>query len=549
MTSVAVSPDGRWLAVGSFKEAGVRVWDLRRRRFERLLRPTDVVGDASFYVGFSPDGHWLISGTSSDLGHAYHFWRAGTWDLGRRIADAFGPAPAFTEDGRLMALAIAADQVLLAEAATGRELARLTTLQPVNPTPLDFSPDGTKLIARTNQKTALVWDLRRIRDQLAPMELDWDAPPYPVASAASEASGPVPPPRPVRVVGEVLEPQTRRGAELTELTKMNRRLAANPDDAEALIHRGWLLTRQKQWPAAIADLERRLRLRPDDADAMYLLATAQLETNQRTAAGATLEKYLAQVDDDIDALALKGLVALQLGRLQEADDDFSKVLEHDPDRGLVRGNRADIRLRLGRLEDALADVDTLIARYPQDPRVYELRSRVHDRLGRRDQALADLKRVADLPAPAGAYNNAAWRLATGPTGLRDPEQALALARKAVASSPDSATFLNTLGVAQYRVGHLAEAITTLEKSLAAGKGESDAFDLFFLAMARYRLGQIDRARAQFDRAVNWRRDHPNQSAQNSAELDEFQAEAQALLNGPLPDLPNDVFAPESPNRP
>ena len=30
MTSVAVSPDGRWLAVGGWKEAGVRVWDLRR---------------------------------------------------------------------------------------------------------------------------------------------------------------------------------------------------------------------------------------------------------------------------------------------------------------------------------------------------------------------------------------------------------------------------------------------------------------------------------------------------------------------------------------
>ena len=163
-----------------------------------------------------------------------------------------------------MALGIAPDQVLLADAATGRELARLTTLQPVTPTPLAFSPDGTKLVASTNQKTALVWDLRRIRDQLAPLGLDWDAPPYPTASAASDAAGPLPPPRPVRVVGEVLEPQARRAAELAE---MDRRLAANPDDAEALIHRGWLFTQQKKWPEAIADLEQLLRLRPDDPDA------------------------------------------------------------------------------------------------------------------------------------------------------------------------------------------------------------------------------------------------------------------------------------------
>ncbi len=106
----------------------------------------------------------------------------GTWDSDpdRRIdqersGSALHP-PVFTAAGRLMALGIAPDQVRLADAATGHELARLTTLQPMIPTPLVFSPDGTKLIASTTRKTALVWDLRRIRNRLALMGLDWDAP-------------------------------------------------------------------------------------------------------------------------------------------------------------------------------------------------------------------------------------------------------------------------------------------------------------------------------------------------------------------------------------
>ena len=278
MTSVAVSPDGRWLAVGGWKEAGVHIWDLRRGRLERRLTPKEPIGDKSYFVGFSPDGRMLVAGTGSDAGATYHFWRVETWELGLRIDPErngdVSYCPAFTGDGRLMALGIAPDQVLLADAATGRELARLTTLQPVSPTPMVFSPDGSKLIARTNQKTALVWDLRRIRDRLRERGLDWDAPPYPTAPDSAAALGSVLPVRTIRVVGEVLEPQARRAA---ELALMNRRLAALPDDAEALIHRGWVFTQQNKWPEAIADLAASAPgfTVPDDSDARWLLKVSE----------------------------------------------------------------------------------------------------------------------------------------------------------------------------------------------------------------------------------------------------------------------------------
>ena len=84
MTSVAVSPDGRWLAVGGWKEAGVRVWDVRRRRLERILRPKDADANTTFFIGFSPDGRWLVSCTASAK-VSYHFWRIGTWELGLSI--------------------------------------------------------------------------------------------------------------------------------------------------------------------------------------------------------------------------------------------------------------------------------------------------------------------------------------------------------------------------------------------------------------------------------------------------------------------------------
>ena len=62
-------------------------------------------------------------------------------------------------------------------------------------------------------------------------------------------------------------------------------------------------------------------------------------------------------------------------------------------------------------------------------------------------------------------------------------------------------YLNTLGVAYYRACRFALAIKRLKESLAANRGEFDAFDLFFLAMARHRLGDRKQARADFNRGI------------------------------------------------
>jgi WD40 repeat protein len=62
---------------------------------------------------------------------------------------------------------------------------RLGLLQPpssLQMRALAFSRDGTRLVAACAKGRVRVWDLRRIREQLATFNLGWDLPPPPAPS-------------------------------------------------------------------------------------------------------------------------------------------------------------------------------------------------------------------------------------------------------------------------------------------------------------------------------------------------------------------------------
>jgi tetratricopeptide (TPR) repeat protein len=122
-------------------------------------------------------------------------------------------------------------------------------------------------------------------------------------------------------------------------------------------------------------------------------------------------------------------------------------------------------------------------------------------------------------------NSLAWRLVTGKDPrARDPQRAVALAKKAVELDPENAAYANTLGVALYRSADWQAAIAALEKSLEVRNG-GDSFDWFILAMAHWRLGEKEEACQWFEQAALWMaKNNPD-----NEELKRFRDEAADLL--------------------
>jgi WD40 repeat protein len=182
---LAISPDGRWVARGSWHQSGVSVHDARSGA---LVRDLPVAGSA--VVMFSPDGRWLLTSAAAE----YCLWEVGSWRRARVIRH-FGAMMAgravFSPDGRVAVSDKFPTAEQLIEVATGRELALLEPPGSQHHGPMCFSADGTQLIVTNPPSHLRVWDLRVLRSWLATRGLDWEMPAYPAAPPATRLTGPL----------------------------------------------------------------------------------------------------------------------------------------------------------------------------------------------------------------------------------------------------------------------------------------------------------------------------------------------------------------------
>jgi serine/threonine protein kinase/uncharacterized protein HemY len=218
------------------------------------------------------------------------------------------------------------------------------------------------------------------------------------------------------------------------------------------------------------------------------------------------QKYLAV------QLASLGRTLVHLEELAEAEAVYRQALAFQEKLAQDFPRRPQYRSDLASFTQEMGDVLTARGRREEARQAYA-------------QALAIRKQlVQELPASPGHCRDLAWLLATCPDPhLQAPDQAVRLARQAVALAPRGPDCWRALGVACYRAGDWQVAVTALRKAMALRSG-GDGWEWFFLAMARWQLGDRQQARACYERGRRWTEDRPKASGARRA-----QAEAAALL--------------------
>jgi TPR repeat protein len=250
---------------------------------------------------------------------------------------------------------------------------------------------------------------------------------------------------------------------------------------------------EKDLSAAATWYTKAIANRESDTDLTGWLARARVWEAQgkQRELSAAIETLVRQSPGFPVVYWLRGLGHERQGRLDEALRDYTKAIELLPDYEEPHARRAAIWESRGAAKKALDAYADVLRRNPDWALGYIQRALVRAKAGDKEKAAADCARAIErAPEDAGVLNALAWTYLAQPA-LRNPAEALTLAKKAAEldGGDSRASVLDTLACAYAANGQFDDAVRTERKAIACLSG-----DLRSIAELEARLQAFDENR-------------------------------------------------------
>lgn len=180
-----------------------------------------------------------------------------------------------------------------------------------------------------------------------------------------------------------------------------------------------------------------------------------------------LDKVTESSDEYDKALRLKVRLLCDLERFPQALEAVTTVHRLNPEDAEPMLLMGELCSRLKRYDEAEAIFAKALREHPDDGHLHFRNAYLRELQGKREQAMMLMEKVIlQFPDHALALNYVGYNLADKGVDL---ERALALIQRAVELEPEADFIIDSLAWAHYRLGNLDEAWTQIQRAVALGK--------------------------------------------------------------------------------
>jgi tetratricopeptide (TPR) repeat protein len=256
------------------------------------------------------------------------------------------------------------------------------------------------------------------------------------------------------------------------------------------------LTRQGDYPAAIAQWHKTLDMVPDDPRAHNAYGATLLKAGRPEEALAQFRIALEKKPQFAEAHNNAGVLLASAGKPGEAAAQFQAALESNPDDAEAHVNLGRLFMDRHRVQGAIEQFQAAIQSNPASAEAHNDLGTAYRSLEKRDDAIAEYKKAIESDAKfAPAYDNLGFVLA----GEGDMDGAIANFSKAAELDPRDGGAEANLGRALLKKNQLDEAIAHLTRAVKLGPDSAEVETNLGLALGE--KGKADEAIPHFEQAL------------------------------------------------